>query len=208
MSMTPTLTASNVLEGPVYVYFGASCYADTPDVMPADTVAFGGTPGGTWVSAGFTSEDGIQEHFEVDRGAVMTAQQRTPILRPLNSTTHTLTGTLLEVTLPNLAYILGLDPAVAITHVAPGAGAAGHDELRISDPAGDPIAILIEGKAPPLGGGMPRRILYPAVSATGTVEPLQRQGEDGATAGVAFEFSRVGGVESEVIIRDVLAPAA
>jgi len=201
--MPPALSTTNVLEGPVYMYFGASIYAPTPDVMPADTVAFGGPPGGTWRSAGYTSQDGIQEHFQTDVGEVFSAQVRNAILRPVTSYIDTLTGTLLEVTLANLRDILGRG---TITHVAPTASVAGHDELKLTDASERYIAVLIEGVAPPSGGGQPRRIFYPAVVATGTVEPMQRQGADGANAGVAFEFTRVGGDESAPVFHDILAP--
>jgi|GEM_PF-4498584 len=198
----PTLNRLNIPEGPVYVYFGASAYATTPDVMPADTLAFGGVLTGTWRAVGYTNDDGITTSHEQDRGEVMSAQQRTPVLRPRNNAVDMVTGTLLEVTLENLRDILGRG---TITTTPPATGVAGFKQLRLTDSIAPTIAVLIEGIAPPTDGGKPRRIFFPAVEATGTVEVTQNIGEAGANAGVAFEFTRVGGTESEPIYRDVLA---
>jgi hypothetical protein len=201
--MAYAVNVENILEGPAHIYVGASVYDTTPDTMPADTVAFGGVNTGTWRSLGYTSEAGLQEHFATDRGTVMTAQQRHPAMRPLNSHTDRVTGTLLEVTLENLQTIMGRG---TISTVAVSGATPGHKELRLTDAIEDYVAILVEGLAPPLSGGAPRRILFPAVLASGTAEPIQRQGDAGANAGVGFEFQRVGGTESEVLIRDVLLP--
>lgn len=201
--MAPALDRRNVLEGPVNVYFGNSAYAVSPDTMPADSVPLSGNVGGNWRSAGYTNDDGVVESFEIDRGEVMTAQQRHPVLRPVNGYTDTISGTLLETTLENLRDILGRG---TISTVASGSGTRGHKELRLTDATDQTIAVLVEGIAPPSDGGMPRRILYPAVQATATVELTQAMGETGATSGAAFEFTRVGGAESEIFIRDVLAP--
>lgn len=186
----------------MHVYFGNSAYHVTPDVMPANTVPLGGNVGGNWRSAGYTNDDGVAESFAQDRGAVMTAQQRHPVLRPVNGYTDTVSGTLLETTLENLRDILGRG---TISTIAAGSGTPGQKQLRLTDATDQTIAVLVEGVAPPSDGGMPRRIFFPAVQATGTVELNQRMGEAGAASGAAFEFTRVGGVEGEPIIRDVLA---
>lgn len=199
----PAYDRRNVLEGPVKVWSGNSAYHTTPDTMPLNSVPMGGDVGGNWRSMGYTGDEGITESFEVDRGEVRTSSQRHPIMRPINSHTDMVGGVLLEQTLENIRDAIGRG---TISEVASGSGTRGHRQLRLTDATDQAIAILVEGIAPPSDGGMPRRILYPAVQATGTVELNQNIGEDGANSGVAFEFTRVGGVESEVIIRDVLAP--
>ena len=201
--MAPVNNKKNILEGPVHMYIGNSAESGAPDVMPADTVPFGGNVGGSWRSVGYTSEDGVVASFGMERGAVRTAQSRQPVLRPITGFNDHVTGMFLETTLTNIRDALGRGEIIT---VAAGSGTPGHDELTLTNEAADTVAILLEGVAPPSDGGQPRRIFFPNTEAVATVEHRMRQGEAGANAGVAFDFARVGDEEaSRPVIRDVLA---
>lgn len=202
--MAPVLTKKNILEGPVAMYIGAGAEATTPDVMPADTIAFGGNVGGTWRSAGYLGEDGVVASFDVERGEVRTASTRGVILRPTNDYIDSVSGTLLEPTLQN---IRDMATRGTIAVVAAGVSTPGHNELTMSAPDSTPIAVLLEGLAPPIDGGYPRRVFFPSVFATAAVELTQRIGEDGMNAGIPFELTRTGDwTASTPKIRDVIAP--
>jgi hypothetical protein len=202
--MAPVLNKRQILEGPVHMYIGASAEADTPDVLPADTVAFGGTMGGTWRSVGYLHEDGVVVTFSTERGEVRSASTRGVILRPVTDYPDTVAGSFLEATLQNIRDAASRGE---IAVVAAGAETPGHNELSMGGADDEPLAILLEGLAPPLEGGMPRRVFFPNVLGTADVELTQRIGEEGLNAGIPFEFTRVGDeAASTPVIRDITAP--
>lgn len=188
----------NILEGPARMFIGNSAYHASPDSLPADTVAFGAAWGGAWRDVGYTTEEGVNVSFGAESAEIRSAQVRHPVYRMRTGYTDTIGATLLEATLQNIKDATGRG---TITVVAPSGPTPGHDELRLTDdPTVRYVAVGFEGVAPPNDKANPRRIIFPAVMATATVALANRIG---AATGVPAEFTRVGGTESEPLIRDV-----
>lgn len=188
----------NIVEGAVRVFVGASALDTTPDVLPADTVAFGGSWTGTWRELGFTTEDGVTfGGLTADRTPVNTGQQRSAVAHLQGNVAETVSFTLLEATLENIKATAGRG---VITTVAPGVGTYGHDELELKDQPVAYISVGIEGFGP---NGQPRRMLYPIATISINGDVNYRQGQP---MGIPVQVSRSGGTNANPKWRDIKPP--
>jgi hypothetical protein len=180
--------AANELQGPVRIFAGiaANATTGTPDVIPADTVALGGSWGGGWVDLGYTTEEGITKHYEFAWNPSRSAQESTPTNYFPGDATDWIGCTLKEATLANLKRALGRG---VLTSVAAG-GSPGHDLLTLSDPTTPSyLAIGWEWVAPPNTKANPRRGILPIAMAVEAVEMNMRRT---TPAGLPVRFMRVG----------------
>jgi hypothetical protein len=185
--------STNILEGVSRIFIGTA----STDVLPADTVAFGASWGGTWRDMGYTTEDGIAFSFSQPFNPVATAQTRTPPLYLPGATEDSISCTLLEATLLNLKAITGRG---TITTLAPSGPTPGYEKLTLSAAqAINRVAIGFEGVAPPNSKSNPRRVLFPNAMATAAVTYNQRIGQ---ATGIPCQFSNLGG--SDPVINDTL----
>src|SRR5690349_3261868 len=117
--------STNILEGTSRIFIGAA----NSDVIPADTVAFGASWGGTWRDMGYTTEDGVSMSFSQPFNPVNTAQARTPAIYLAGNVEDTISCTLLEATLLNIKDVTGRG---TISTLAPSGPTPGYDELLLS----------------------------------------------------------------------------
>jgi hypothetical protein len=186
-------SSANLLEGVARIFVGTA----NSDVLPADTVAIGGSWGGAWRDLGYTTEDGVSIAMNQTTVPVPSGQTRTPVHYLQGTVEDIISCTLTEATLLNIKLVAGRG---AITTVAPG-GSPGHDLLTLGDAtAVNFVAIGFEGVAPPNTKSNPRRILFPKALSTASVTYNQRTG---AVAGIPAQFSRVGGTGNDMQWLDV-----
>lgn len=193
---------ASILEGPVRILAGNASNAAIPDVLPADSVAIFGPFGGNWRELGYTTEDGITFTFEANYGDVMTAQDRGSVKRLKGTSNERVACSLLEVTLENFKEVAGYG---TITTTPAGVSTFGHRDLSFDNTTPPQYkAICVEGIAPPDEDDCPRRIFFPYAASTATGDVVQRIGQPST---LPCAFARQGtGVNSIVVIRDVLAP--
>lgn len=186
---------TNILEGTSRLFIGTA----SSDVIPADTVAFGGSWGGTWRDFGYTTEDGVTMSVNQTFTPVPTAQARNPVLQLPGTTDDTVSCTLLEATLLNIKAVTGRG---TITTVAAVGATPGYDELVLTAASSIRyVAIGFEGIAPPNTKSNPRRALFPKAMATAAVSYNQRIG---AATGIPCTFSRIDETGTDFKIHDVL----
>lgn len=182
-------TATNILEGVSRLFIGT---ADT-DTLPADTVAFGSSWGGTWRDMGYTTEDGMSFTFSQPTTPVPTAQSRTPPLYLFGNTEDTISATLLEATLLNIKDITGRG---TISTLAPSGPTPGYEELLLTPATSiSRVAIGFEGVAPPNNKSNPRRVLFARAMATGQATYNQRIGQ---ATGIPCQFSNLDGAPIKI----------
>jgi hypothetical protein len=189
-----------ILEGPVRIFIGNAANSSVPDVMPADTVPIGASPGGNWREFGFTTVEGARLSFQREYREVSSGQSRTPVKHLRGTKNERCSFNILELSLENFRDALGYG---IISSVAPGVGVNGNRKLRLTDDG--PIlyaALLLEWIAPPDNKNMPRRVWFPFVQATSAVETSMRPNEEG---NISAEFRRVGGSNGVIEILDVVA---
>ncbi len=189
--------STNILEGTCKLYIGAAGNSATPDVLPADTIAFGAAWGGTWRDVGYTTDAGVSMSLAQRFTDVRTAQDRNVTLHLRAGSDDKIMCALLEATLLNLRDATGRG---AITTVAAAAGVPGHSDLALTDDALIRyVAVGFEGVAPPNTKGNPRRVLFPVALSMAAVVIAQRVG---APTSIPCEFTRIGSYNP--VIRDVL----
>jgi hypothetical protein len=188
--------SSYILEGPGYVYVGKSADDVAPDVMPADSVAFGASPGGTWAALGYTTQDGFTfGGMSPERTSVLSGQQRAPVKRLPGNAEETVSFTLTELTLANIRTVAGRG---TLATVAAGSGTAGHTALTWTDAPNASVALLIDTFGP---DGQPRRYFYPSVDFAITGDATHQIGTE---MGVPVTATRTGGSNSTPEWRDVI----
>jgi hypothetical protein len=184
----------NILEGPSRFFLGVA----NTDVLPADTVALGGSWGGSWRDVGYLTEEGVSITFNQTFNPVMSSQDRNPILQLPGATNDTIACTFTEATLLNIKAATGRG---TINSVAPVGATPGYDNLALAQSTSiNYIALGFEGIAPPNNKSNPRRILFPRAMATASVAINQRIGQP---TGIPAQFARMGGVGNDPNIHDV-----
>ena len=94
------------------------------NAIPADTVVYGASWGGTWTDPGYT-DGGINFVTNVERGEIAVDQELDPVLRPATGRDTRISTNLAEFTAAN---ILLATQQGAITTVAAGSGTRGHTD--------------------------------------------------------------------------------
>jgi len=192
----------NLLYGVSRTYVGASAYSTSPppDTLPAITVPIGGDVGGTWRYVGLT-QGGVRLTINRQFNPIKVDQFTSPAIRIVTESGEMIETTFVETTLANIKDAIGRGAIVTVAPVgsAP-SGTPGSDTFRIpSTTVITYVAVLFEGIAPPVSGGLPRRVFFPAVLATGQVQFGQSLADVGK--GLA-QFTRVGGAEGDPFIVD------
>jgi hypothetical protein len=187
-----------------------------PDVDPfallpdRDTVMLGddwgtitvGSNSYIWTYLGYT-QNGLRTRHGQNTTNVPVDQQTTSPLTIVTETTDEILLDFAQGTLDNIKRAIGRG---ALTTLASTTTERGYKRLRLSSDATiTTIALGFEGVAPPTDGGQPRRIIFPKVRATGTVEFNQNPR---GIAVAAAELSRYGGAEADPVYEDVLALSA
>lgn len=99
----------------------------TANVMPADTILWGASPGTGWVEAGLTV-GGLNVSINIPRTEVRVDQLLDPVLRIPTGRDMRMTSDLAEVTAANIQTASGVG---SITTVAAISGTRGHDQLDV-----------------------------------------------------------------------------
>lgn len=189
----------NVIEGPVRVYLGAGASDDTPDTLPEEDDPIG-TPGGTWVSLGYTTRDGFAfGDLSPDRPPVESAQVREPIGYFPGNAAESVTFSLLETNIANVHRVSGRG---TLTSDAAGSSTPGNVTLKWDDSIHDDVSLLIEGYGPE---GEPRRYFMPQVRVQITGQTTHTIGA-AMTLPVTATRTSADGVDTDPVWQDVLAP--
>lgn len=137
---------SNIVLGAGNLWINAT----TGAALPADTVAKGGSFGGTWVDLGYT--DGIQSNISIEVKDVEVDQSTMDVRSYITKQEVMIEAKLAEATLANLKYALGFG-----TLSTSGSTAV----LQMGDnPALTEYSIAAEGQSPNLNAAFRRVNLY------------------------------------------------
>lgn len=115
---------TRVIAGRNFAVFGADWASG--NAMPADTVLFGTSWGGTFANLGYTV-DGLHIAMGIERTEVRVDQELDPVMRIASGRDIRFTTSLAEMSAANIKLTSGMG---AITTVAAGV-ARGHDQLDI-----------------------------------------------------------------------------
>jgi hypothetical protein len=102
-------------------------WAAAGNAMPADTVLWGTTWGGDFAEVGYTN-GGLEVRIGIDRADVRVDQELDAVYRVATGRDMGMRTTLAQISAANIKLATG---AGAITTVAAGGGARGHDDLDI-----------------------------------------------------------------------------
>ncbi len=122
---TKVLASRNIL-----VYTAA--YSGS-NAVPADTVLWGTTWGGSWADVGYTS-GGVHFTTEVTRGEIRVDQELDPVLRPATARTASMTTNLAEFKAQNIVTATSQG---SVTTVAATTATRGHDDYALGSTVAD-----------------------------------------------------------------------
>jgi hypothetical protein len=169
VSFTPTYDRKRVMSGMVAVRLAA--YNETsPAVLPADTIALGGTWPTTpqpWTPIGATQE-GVSLMFQRSTNAMTVEEQLTPVSVETTEISFKVEATLAEDTFETMRTAFG---GGTLTTVAASSGVIGKKTLVLSNDL-DHFALGLEGKNT---YGFFRRILIPEIVSIADVEQTNRR---------------------------------
>lgn len=173
-TFTPIYNANNVLTGPAQLYTQPWIFG-TPAVLPALTVALGGTWTGPWVAIGATTQ-GVTVDFQRTVNDIMIEEQNTPVDQRTTAAHFNFTAILSEDTIETMALAYG---GGTITTVAAASAVKGTKTLVLSEEL-QYIAVGLESFAAPrtgmTGGEVPwRRVLVPKVSSAAQIQTPYRR---------------------------------
>lgn len=191
---------TQIVSGPLYLWLGKSALDVAPDVLPADSTAFGGAWGGNWRNLGWTTPDGFAAGgLSQEQTPVNSAQQRPAVTYLAGNAAETVAFSLIEATLQNIKDMAGRG---VLATVAAGAGTYGHIDLTFTDGTVNYVALGIEAFGL---NGRPRRMIYPIgiLSITGDLTQQFTQ-----EMRIPAQFQRAGGTTGDPKWRDILLPTS
>lgn len=103
------------------------------NALPADTVVWGTTWGGTFVEQGYT-DGGVTFGLSIDRADITVDQELDPILRPITGRGVTLSGNFSEFSPAKIKDGIGQG---AVTTLAAISGTRGHDDYNLTSTVTD-----------------------------------------------------------------------
>lgn len=106
---------------------------DASNALPADTVLWGTTWGGSFADVGYTS-GGVHFTTEVTRGEIRVDQELDPVLRPATARTASMNTNLAEFKASNIVTATGQG---SVTTLAATTATRGHDDYALGSTVAD-----------------------------------------------------------------------
>lgn len=144
----------NMKEGIGRIYYGNPAGSATPDVMPADNVAYG-NPGGNWQVLGATQGGFTFDNTNPEETPQYADHMRQPFGYFPGDFSPTVSFNLLETDSEKVFTVSNIG---TLETVAPGAGTYGHTSFKLTSARRPEVAVLIEAFD---AAGNPWRGFYP-----------------------------------------------
>lgn len=167
----PTPTLTNVIVGAATLYTGAA----NTDVLPANSVALGGSWGGTWVYSGGT-DSGVTMGVTQNTQDIMIEEQPNPASIQPNTVDISVAVTLAEDTVENMKLTWGGSLVI-------NTGATPPNKVLTLAATVPTVAVGFEGINP---FGKPRRIYIPAAVAVANAQVGYRRAAEKRMYAVTF----------------------